>query len=41
MSEYIVPGRADGECSVDETDMRVGLREGATLGIRGGDEMLG
>ena len=41
MSEYIAPGRADGECCVDETDKRVGLKEVATLGIRGGDEMLG
>ena len=41
MSEYIAPGRADGECCVDETDKRVGLKEVATLGIRGGDDMLG
>jgi hypothetical protein len=40
-SEHIAPGRTDGKGSVDETDVRVGLREVALLGIRGRDEMLG
>lgn len=40
-SEYIAPGRADGKGGIDETDVRVGLREISALNIRCGDEMLG
>ena len=39
--EYVAPGRTDGKGGIDETDVRVGLREIAALNIRGGDEMLG
>ena len=39
--EYVAPGRTDGKGGIDETDVRVGLREIAALDIRGGDEMLG
>jgi len=40
-SKHVAPGRTDGKSGIDQTDMRVRMREGAILCGGRRDEMLG